>query len=59
MTKTIFRNTFLVGISVLLLCALLFFAIQYRQTEDEVYDALQQEAVYAEKGLMLSGEKTE
>ena len=55
MTKTIFRNTFLVGISVLLLCGLLFFAMQYRQTEDEAYDTLQQEAGFAEKGLMLSG----
>ena len=55
MIKTIFRNTFLVGISVLLLCALLFFAMQYRQSEDSTYAALQQEAGYACKGLMLSG----
>ena len=56
MIKTIFRNTFLVGILVLILCAILFFGIQYSQVKDEAYDALQQEAVYAEKGLMLSGE---
>ena len=55
MIKTIFRNTFLVGVSVLLLCILLFFAMQYRQTEDGTYAALQQEASYAERGLMLSG----
>ena len=55
MTKTIFRNTFLVGISVLLLCGLLFFGMQYTQNKDETYDALQQEALYAEQGLMLAG----
>ena len=46
MTKTIFRNTFLVGVSVLLLCAALFFGVQYRQTEEETYAALKQEALY-------------
>ena len=55
MTKTIFRNTFLVGISVLLLCGLLFFGMQYTQNKDETYDALQQEALYAQQGLMLGG----
>ncbi len=55
MTKTIFRNTFLVGLSVLLLCGLLFFGMQYTETKEETYAALQQEAVYAEQGLMLSG----
>lgn len=57
MIKTIFRNTFLVGLSVLLVCGVLFFGLQYKQTMDETYSALQQEAVYAEKGLMLSGEE--
>jgi len=55
MTKTIFRNIFLVGLSVLLLCAGLFFGMQYSQTEEETYAALSQEALYAEKGLMLNG----
>lgn len=55
MIKTIFRNTFLVGITVLVLCALLFFGVQYTQTKDETYDALRQEAAYAEQGLMLNG----
>lgn len=55
MTRTIFRSTFLVGLSVLFLCAALFFGVQYRQTEDETYAALGQEALYAEQGLMLSG----
>ena len=40
---------------VLLLCAVLFFALQYRQTLDETYLALKQEAIYAENGLLLSG----
>ena len=55
MIKTIFRNTFLVGLSVLLLCAGLFFGMQYSQTEEETYVALRQEALYAEQGLMLNG----
>ena len=55
MTRTIFLNTFLVGLSVLLVCAALFFGVQYRQTEDETYAALGQEALYAEQGLMLAG----
>ena len=55
MTRTIFRNTFLVGMSVLLLCAALFFGMQYRQTIEETCDALQQEAVYAEQGLRIGG----
>jgi len=55
MTKTIFRNTFITGISVLIVCAVLFFGIQYRQTIDETYGALEQEAVYVEQGLMAGG----
>ncbi len=55
MTKTIFRNTFLVGISVLVLCAALFFGLQYTQIIDETYATMQQETVFAEKGLMLNG----
>ena len=56
MTKTIFRNTFLVGALVLILCASLFFGLQYTQTKEETYAALRQEAVYAEQGLMQGGE---
>lgn len=55
MTKTIFINTLLVGITVLILCALLFFGVQYSQTKDETLASLEQEARYAERGLMLSG----
>ena len=56
MTKTVFRSCFLMGTIVLLICVLLFFGLQYRQTLDETYAALQQEAVYAEHGLMISGQ---
>ncbi len=55
MTKNIFVNTFLVGVSVLLLCAVLFFGIQYTQTKDDTYKTLRQEAEYAEQGLLLGG----
>ena len=55
MTKTIFRNTFLVGMSVLLLCGALFFGLQYTQIKEETYAALQQESVYTEQGMLLSG----
>ncbi len=55
MTRTIFRNTFLVGFLVLLLCAGLVFWVQYTQTMEETYAALQQEAVYAEQGMLLGG----
>jgi len=55
MTRTIFRSVFLVGLSVLILCAALFFWIQYTQTQDETYAALRQEASYAEQGLLRGG----
>ncbi len=57
MVRTIFRNTFLVGSTVLLLCAALFFGLEYTRARDETYEALRQEAVYAEKGLFLNGER--
>ena len=56
MTKTIFRNTFLVGISVLLLCGLLFFGLQYTQIMDETRAKLREEADFAEQGLMIGGQ---
>jgi two-component system phosphate regulon sensor histidine kinase PhoR len=55
MTKTIFRNTFLLGLLVLAICSFLFFGLQYKQTIDETYAALSQETTYAIKGLELSG----
>ena len=55
MTWTIFRNTFLVGMLVLVLSGLVFFWAQYTQAEDDTYAALREEAVYAEKGLAKGG----
>ncbi len=55
MTKTIFINILLVGITVLILCALLLFGVQYSRTKDETLSSLEQETRYAERGLMMSG----
>ncbi len=55
MTRIIFRNTFLTGLLVLVLCAGLFLFVQHSQALDEAYAALRQEAVYAEHGLAFSG----
>ncbi|MBR5338114.1 MAG: two-component sensor histidine kinase [Lachnospiraceae bacterium] len=55
MTKTIFRNIFIVGILVLAICSLLFFGLQYRRTINETYSALSQETSYAITGLKVSG----
>ncbi len=57
MTKTIFKNTFLVGVIVLAVCALLSFGLQYRQTIDETYSALEQETFYAASGFETGGSK--
>ena len=51
MRRQIFFNSFLLGALVLLLCASLFFALQYAQTVEEAYAALKDEAVYAASGL--------
>ena len=56
MSRTIFRACVLVGVLVIALCTALFFILQYVQTEDETYAALNQEAEYAEQGLMIGGE---
>ena len=57
MTRKIFLNTLLVGMSVLLLCAVVFFGLQYTQTRDEAKDALRREAVYVSAGIAQSGEE--
>lgn len=57
MTRKIFLNTLLVGLSVLFLCAVVFFGLQYTQTQDETYAALKQEAFYAANGVVLAGEE--
>ena len=55
MRRRIFSYSFLLGAFVLLICAGLFFALQYTHTLDETYDALKGEAVYAASGLKLGG----
>jgi len=44
MTGKIFRNSFLVGISVLLVCSVLFFGVMYSNYEDQAFDRLKVEA---------------
>ena len=56
MTGKIFRYAFLVGALALLLCAALFFGLQYRQTIDETFLALRQETGYVSRGIALEGE---
>lgn len=56
MKKKIFVHSFLLGALVLLLCAVLFFALQYSQTLEEAYAALKGEAVYAASGLKTGGQ---
>ena len=55
MVKMIFRNTFLVGIVVLLLCAGLFFGIQFSQNVAATHNMLREEVGYIENGLTLIG----
>ena len=55
MVKTIFRNVLLVGILVLIICGVLFFALQYTGMKTDMRENLQEEAVYAGQGLMLNG----
>ena len=57
MIRMIFRNTILVGGTVLLLCAALFFGLDYTHTKEETHEALREEAIYAEPGLMQGGEE--
>ncbi|MBR4798687.1 MAG: hypothetical protein IK047_00340, partial [Clostridia bacterium] len=56
MTGKIFRYVFIMGILVLILCAVLFVGLQYSHTKEDTYSALKQEAIYAANGVMLSGE---
>ena len=55
MTKKIFCYCFLVGALALLLCAGVFFGLQYRQNLDAAYAALQQETHYVAHGINQSG----
>lgn len=55
MIKTIFKNTFFVGLLILCVCAVLFLGMQYTRTIDESYETLRQEALCAEQGVLLNG----
>lgn len=55
MTKKIFLYCLLVGAATLLLCAGLFFGLQYRQILDDSYATLKQESHYVSKGIAKSG----
>ena len=55
MRKKIFIHSFLLGALILILCAVLFFLLQYAQNTEETYAALKGEAVYAAGGLKIGG----
>lgn len=55
MRKRIFIHSFLLGALILILCAVLFFLLQYVQNTEETYAALKGEAVYAAGGLKIGG----
>ena len=55
MTKKIFSYCFLVGAVALLLCAGVFFGLQYRQIIDDSSAALRQEAVFVAHGVTQKG----
>lgn len=57
MTGKIFRYAFLVGVVALLLCAVLTFVLQYRQSLDEENATLSQETAYVAQGVSLGGER--
>lgn len=55
MTKKIFTYAFLVGAVALLLCAGLFFGLQYRQNLEEACATLRQETFYVAQGIEQNG----
>ena len=55
MTGKILRNSYLVAVSVLFACALLFFGVMYRSYVDQVYSRLQAEAGAICQGLTQDG----
>ena len=56
MTRKIFRYAFFVGISTLLLCAVLFFALEYTTNIDEAKATLAEETACVARGLEAAGE---
>ena len=55
MTSKVFRYSFFVGLLCLLLCASLFFGLQYRRNLDEAAAALRQETLYMAQGIEMNG----
>ena len=55
MTGKILRNSYLVAVSVLLACALLFFGVMYRNYEDQALSQLRAEASAVCRGLQEAG----
>ena len=55
MTRKVFTYTFALGVLVLVICTAVFFGMQYKQTVDETYAALEEEASYAASGLKAGG----
>ena len=55
MTGKIFRYMFLAGALALILCAALFFSLQYRQNLDKAEATLVQETAYVAQGIARSG----
>ena len=55
MTRKVFTYTFALGVLVLVICTAVFFGMQYKQTVDETYAALEGEASYAASGLKAGG----
>ncbi len=55
MSRAIFRTSLFVGLLVLIFTTAVFFFLRYSQAQDETYAALQQEAAYAEQGMLQGG----
>ena len=55
MTKKIFSYAFLLGVMVQLISGGIFFALQYRQTIDDAYEALRGEVSCVKSGVMIGG----
>ena len=55
MTGKIFRSCFLVGLAIMVLCTALFVAVMASRYEDQVYQEMEETAVYVKRGMEESG----
>ena len=55
MTGKIFRSCFLVGLAIMVLCTALFVAVMASRHEDQVYQEMEETAVYVKRGMEESG----